>query len=625
MIRRSPCALRGAALLLALVAPAISAAKPPDLPANDKDTLEQSEPAGSNVVPAAGTSDVPPSLREAIVPLPGLQALPMHVRRRLASSLLLSVHPLLPLLPTDDLLDGPNDHPHPVAGQDGCWAIPCSQSAGKLVVAGPNVKKPGLSAPQCALDAPTCPFLQAARHGPGPVTTTAPTCSALENLERLTTARRLCRQASVLMKAGYDAEAEACLEAVRELVPGSYLATEIERALAGKEGPGGSDADTVELAQKSSDEKAEPKAPVCYIILDGGDAGMQVIRLPLSPRDTVLDALSQVGSSLPSMSKATVHVNRPLPSGNGFKDLPVNYKGIVQLGDASTNYQLMPGDRIYITNHKTVGVKIGPATGPTEGSTSPSEEDSSLMPRGGELDCWLDRLLHLARYLGLSEPCYINSYSSDPNRRTEGLLHEPEDLGVREKENRKTRSRPAAPSSREQSNPPEGPGVAEQTRGLMKACRLALECGQSTHATDLARQAHALAPHRVKTDPVVRRAYEQDSKPQAVTARKDTDTCPSWPGCDAPVALRPAELPPIDPSVVAALDNLLTSARPSGEDEDMQDDQRYSLTIGLGVVGKLAPCLAITVRDNDSGEACHLVISSTGVPTAWHRPAFRSR
>ena len=93
------------------------------------------------------------------------------------------------------------------------------------------------------------------------------------------------------------------------------------------------------------------------------------------------------------------------------------------------------------------------------------------------------------------------------------------------------------------------------------------------------------------------------------------------------MALRPAELPPVDPGLAEALHKVLTSARPSGEDEDADGPQGQpcSLLIGLGVIGDATPSLAFTIRDNETGEAYHLVIGPKGVPVAWHRPPTRSR
>jgi protein involved in polysaccharide export with SLBB domain len=86
-----------------------------------------------------------------------------------------------------------------------------------------------------------------------------------------------------------------------------------------------------------------------YIIADGAGYGQQVIALPATGGETVLDAISRV-QGLPTVaSLKKIWVARPSPVGNPCSQvLPVDWKAITQAGRTETNYQLMPGDRIYI-------------------------------------------------------------------------------------------------------------------------------------------------------------------------------------------------------------------------------------------------------------------------------------
>lgn len=85
-----------------------------------------------------------------------------------------------------------------------------------------------------------------------------------------------------------------------------------------------------------------------YIIADGGGAGEQVIRLPFTGNETVLDAISNL-QGLPSISSKTMWLSRPTPAGTGVvQNMPIDWDSITRMGVTSTNYQLMPGDRIYI-------------------------------------------------------------------------------------------------------------------------------------------------------------------------------------------------------------------------------------------------------------------------------------
>jgi polysaccharide export outer membrane protein len=87
---------------------------------------------------------------------------------------------------------------------------------------------------------------------------------------------------------------------------------------------------------------------VYYIIFDGGGAGEQVIRLPHTGSETVLDAIGQV-SGLPAVaSKSRTWVARPKSDDVEDEVLPIDWRAITQRGRSETNYQIYPGDRIYV-------------------------------------------------------------------------------------------------------------------------------------------------------------------------------------------------------------------------------------------------------------------------------------
>ncbi|HTU17421.1 MAG TPA: polysaccharide biosynthesis/export family protein [Gemmataceae bacterium] len=88
---------------------------------------------------------------------------------------------------------------------------------------------------------------------------------------------------------------------------------------------------------------------VYYVIFDGGGYGQQVFRLPITGKDTVLDAISQINGLPPVSSSRKIWVARPTPAKKGcYQILPVNWRVLTQAGDTETNYQLFPGDRIYV-------------------------------------------------------------------------------------------------------------------------------------------------------------------------------------------------------------------------------------------------------------------------------------
>ena len=91
---------------------------------------------------------------------------------------------------------------------------------------------------------------------------------------------------------------------------------------------------------------------VYYIILDGGGYGQQVFRFPITGNDTVLDAISQINGLPPISSTRKIWVARPTPAQKGcYQILPVNWQALTQAGDTETNYQLFPGDRIYVKSN----------------------------------------------------------------------------------------------------------------------------------------------------------------------------------------------------------------------------------------------------------------------------------
>jgi protein involved in polysaccharide export with SLBB domain len=87
---------------------------------------------------------------------------------------------------------------------------------------------------------------------------------------------------------------------------------------------------------------------VFYVVTDGGGNGERVDRIPFTGNETVLDAVAQI-QGLSDISSKRVWVARPSPPGcAGSQVMMVDWRGITQDGLTSTNYQILPGDRIYI-------------------------------------------------------------------------------------------------------------------------------------------------------------------------------------------------------------------------------------------------------------------------------------
>ncbi|MBX9678343.1 MAG: polysaccharide export protein [Gemmataceae bacterium] len=68
----------------------------------------------------------------------------------------------------------------------------------------------------------------------------------------------------------------------------------------------------------------------------------------LNGRETVLDALMLAGGITDRASADNIILSRPSHPADCRTVLPVCYRNIVQLGDTTTNWQLAPGDRIFV-------------------------------------------------------------------------------------------------------------------------------------------------------------------------------------------------------------------------------------------------------------------------------------
>ncbi len=88
---------------------------------------------------------------------------------------------------------------------------------------------------------------------------------------------------------------------------------------------------------------------VYYIVTDGGGFGETLTRLPYTGNETVLDAISLVNGLPAVASKRHIWVARPAPANcNHDQILPVDWRAVTECGRTATNYQLMPGDRIFV-------------------------------------------------------------------------------------------------------------------------------------------------------------------------------------------------------------------------------------------------------------------------------------
>jgi polysaccharide export outer membrane protein len=91
-----------------------------------------------------------------------------------------------------------------------------------------------------------------------------------------------------------------------------------------------------------------------YIITQGAGLGDGVSKFPVTGNETVLDAIAQI-NGLTSISSTKIWIARPGHTPDGQDQiLPVDWIGLSQRGDPVTNYQLLPGDRLYVAEDKLV-------------------------------------------------------------------------------------------------------------------------------------------------------------------------------------------------------------------------------------------------------------------------------
>jgi polysaccharide export outer membrane protein len=82
-------------------------------------------------------------------------------------------------------------------------------------------------------------------------------------------------------------------------------------------------------------------------------------KLPITGNETVLDAINYAGGLIPTAAPQNIRLVRPAPPGACCEQvLPVNLAAIISGGDPTTNYQLMPGDRLVIYRDPIVRTTI---------------------------------------------------------------------------------------------------------------------------------------------------------------------------------------------------------------------------------------------------------------------------
>jgi len=104
------------------------------------------------------------------------------------------------------------------------------------------------------------------------------------------------------------------------------------------------------------------------VISDGAGLGDQVVRLPINGGETVLDAISEIGG-LGGQATKDIWIARPSADHGGYEQrLPIDWDAICKKGISATNYQIFPGDRVYIraSELNRLDAIVARATAPVE-------------------------------------------------------------------------------------------------------------------------------------------------------------------------------------------------------------------------------------------------------------------
>jgi polysaccharide export outer membrane protein len=82
------------------------------------------------------------------------------------------------------------------------------------------------------------------------------------------------------------------------------------------------------------------------VIVAGSEKKEEVSVFPCTGNETVIDAIAGVTGRV--LQSANLHVARQGTDGGQWQVFPIDWAGITKHGDTRTNYQILPGDRVYV-------------------------------------------------------------------------------------------------------------------------------------------------------------------------------------------------------------------------------------------------------------------------------------
>ena len=91
---------------------------------------------------------------------------------------------------------------------------------------------------------------------------------------------------------------------------------------------------------------------VYYIVTQGAGFGDGVYRFPMTGNETVLDAISQI-NGLQRVASKKIWIARPTDNMGTMQRLEVSWEDITANANARSNYQILPGDRVFIAEDQS--------------------------------------------------------------------------------------------------------------------------------------------------------------------------------------------------------------------------------------------------------------------------------
>jgi hypothetical protein len=187
---------------------------------------------------------------------------------------------------------------------------------------------------------------------------------------------------------------------------------------------------------------------VYYVITQGAGLGDSVRRLPITGKETVLDAISQI-NGLSQVSSKNIWIVRPSDSEKA-RILPVDWDGISARGATATNYQIFPGDRVYIGEDPVIT-----RTNLLGKKTAPIERTMGII---GLTTSTLDGLKGPPADSGVLKELVRKGFFTDDEELKQLML---DAIRLREQETKKAGAKPAAEEKTGEAQPAaEGEGPA---------------------------------------------------------------------------------------------------------------------------------------------------------------------